>query len=370
MALTIAAAACCWAGLSAAAEPEFRALKVSTPPVMDGRLDDPAWQQAPVVDQFFEVYPHALAPSTYPTEVRILYDDRYLYVGFRAADPDPSQIRSHYVRRDRLYRPNSDDYVHIYLDALDTGKSAQMFAMNVQGNQLDGIWSEDSQTEDYTPDFDWQSYTARDEHGWTAVMRIPFISLRYRPGRTQTWKLIAWRGAMRDNFYQEASTRIPADNNCLMCYAGDVALDDFPTDTGGGSLVLIPEYTLTHSANSGDFGDGSNNHGNLGGYLTWQPRAGTVVDGALNPDFSQVESDDFQPTANNQFALFFPEKRPFFLESSNLLNTPIQAIYTRTVNAPRWGARLTQQLDSGSDSLLATQDKGGGSIIEPGLVSS
>lgn len=359
-----------WAGTGAAAEPQFRALKIQTPPVLDGRLDDPVWREAPVVDQFFEVYPHALAPSTYPTEVRLLYDEHYLYVGFRAADPEPGLIRSHYVRRDRLYKPNSEDYVHIYLDALDTGKSAQMFAVNVQGNQLDGIWSEDSQTEDYTPDFDWQSYTARDAQGWTAVMRIPLTSLRYRPGSLQTWKLIAWRGIMRDNYYQVASTRIPADNNCLMCYAGDVALTDFPTDAGGGSLVLTPEYTLTHSSDSGDFGAASSNHGNLGGYLTWQPRAGTVVDGALNPDFSQVESDDFQPTANNQFALLYPEKRPFFLESTNLVNTPVQAIYTRTVSAPRWGARLTQQLDSGSYSLLATEDKGGGSIIEPGLLSS
>ena len=358
-----------WCG-TALAEPEFRALRVATPPVLDGTLDDPAWKQAPVVDQFFEVYPHALAPSGYPTEVRLLYDAHYLYVGFRAGDPHPELTRAHYVRRDRLYKPNSEDYVHIYLDALDTGKSAQMFAVNVRGNQLDGIWSEDSQTEDYTPDFDWDAYTARDAQGWTAVMRIPFTSLRYHPGSRQTWKLIAWRGIMRADYYQVASTKIPANNNCLMCYAGDVSLDEFPAGADGGALTLTPEYTLTHTADGGGYGAGSADHGNLGGYLTWQPRDDTVVDGALNPDFSQVESDDFQPTANNQFALLYPEKRPFFLESSNLLNTPIQAIYTRTVSAPRWGARLTQQLDSGSYTLLATQDKGGGSIVEPGLVSS
>ena len=75
-----------WCG-SASAEPQFRALRVTTPPALDGTLADPAWAQAPVVDQFFEVYPHALAPSGYPTEVRLLYDARYLYVGFRAADP-------------------------------------------------------------------------------------------------------------------------------------------------------------------------------------------------------------------------------------------------------------------------------------------
>ncbi|HET7921587.1 MAG TPA: hypothetical protein VFM15_02405, partial [Gammaproteobacteria bacterium] len=97
---------------------------------------------------------------------------------------------------------------------------------------------------------------------------------------------------------------------------------------------------------------------------------GTVVDGMWKPDFSQVESDDFQPTANNQFALLFPEKRPFFLESKNLLSTPLQAIYTRSIGEPRWGARLTQQLDGANYTLLASRDRGGGGLIEPGLLSS
>ncbi len=367
-------ALCVATGLGAmpahAAGPQWVALKVARPPMLDGTLDDPLWAAARSVDQFFEVFPHPLVPSAYPTRVKLLYDDQYLYVGFEADDPDPTLIRDHYVRRDQFHDPISEDYVHIYLDALDTGRSAQTFAVNVQGTQQDGIFNEDIQATDYAPDFDWQSYTARNTHGWTAVMRIPLTSLRYRPGERQTWKLIAARGIIRDNYYGEASIKIPPDNNCLMCHAGDVVLDAFPAAAAGSSLVLTPEVTLTHDGSSGDLGSSSDDHSNIGGYLSWQPHAGTVVDGAFNPDFSQVESDDFQPTANNQFALFFPEKRPFFLESSNLLSTPIQAIYTRTVSAPRWGLRLTQQQDDGNYTLLATQDKGGGSIVEPGLLGS
>lgn len=350
--------------------PQFVAARVSGPIRMDGRLDDAAWLKARPVDTCYQVYPHALAACLYPTETRIAYDDTYLYVGIRADDPHPGLIRSHFVRRDKLYSPVSDDYLHLYLDALDTGRSAQMFAVSPSNDQLDGFWNEATQTEDFTSDFNWRSATAVGTRGWTAEFRIPFSSLRYRPGRRQVWKLIVWRGSVRDDYYQGASAPIPNGANCLMCYAGTVVLDGFSTAAASRKLSLTPEITLTHRADAGDFGSARDNHVNLGGYLSWQPHAGTIVDGMWNPDFSQVESDDFQPTANNQFALLYPEKRPFFLESKNLLDSPLQAIYTRSIGEPRWGLRLTQQMTSGLFTALASEDQGGGSLIEPGILSS
>lgn len=353
-----------------AESPEFVALKISHPIKLTGRLDDPAWRKAQSVTRCFEAYPNALAPCPYPTVMRVLYNDRYLYVGIEADDPRPGLIRDHFVRRDELYSPVSDDHLQLYLDALDTGNSAQIFALSPRNNQLDGFWSEATQSEDYTANFDWASATARTANGWTAVFRIPFTSLRYRPGHKQVWKLVLWRGIVRDDFYQEASTKIPSGANCLLCYAGNLVLDDFPISVTGHTFSITPELTFTHNTESGDYDNASYNHLNVGGYLKWQPRIGTVVDGMWNPDFSQVESDDFQATANNQFALFYPEKRPFFLESKNLLNSPLNAIYTRTIAEPRWGARLTQQTGGGAFTVLATRDRGGGDLIEPGVLSS
>lgn len=354
----------------AAAPPQFVAVRIDHAIKMDGTLNDPAWQKTRASTTAFEAWPHPLTPSPYPMSVRVLYNDRYLYVGIEAGDAHPELIREHFERRDKLFSPNSDDVLLLYLDALDTGRSAQMFAVNPRDNQLDGFWSEDAQSEDYASDFNWTSASTRTGKGWTTVMRIPFSSLRYRPGRRQVWKLIVWRNVIRGNFYQIASTKIPNGNNCLMCYAGNMVLDDFPLATASNRLSVTPEVAVTHKSSDGDFGNASNNDINVGGYLSWQPHAGTVVDGMWNPDFSQIESDQFQPTANNQFALLFPEKRPFFLESKNLFGAPIQAIYTRSITEPRWGLRLTQQTHGGLFTLLAGQDRGGGSLIEPGVLSS
>src|SRR5215813_4931375 len=110
--------------------------------------------------------------------------------------------------------------------------------------------------------------------------------------------------------------------------------------------------------------------GEFGLDLKWLPDAGTVVDATINPDFSQVESDVVQIGVNERFALFYPEKRPFFLEQVDLLQTPIQAIYTRTITDPFWGARLTSRAGSTSYTVLATDDRGGGTVVIPGPVFS
>ena len=100
--------------------------------------------------------------------------------------------------------------------------------------------------------------------------------------------------------------------------------------------------------------------------VKWTPNAVTALDGTINPDFSQVESDVAQLSVNQRFALFYSEKRPFFLEGIDLFATPIQAVYTRTITAPRWGARVTGKLGGTSYTALVTEDKGGGSVILPG----
>ncbi len=110
--------------------------------------------------------------------------------------------------------------------------------------------------------------------------------------------------------------------------------------------------------------------GDIGLDVKWMPSADTVIDATLNPDFSQIESDSAQIGANERFALFFPEKRPFFLEGVELLSTPIQAVHTRTITSPRWGLRGTGNVGSAAYTALIAQDRGGGSVLLPGANSS
>ena len=100
--------------------------------------------------------------------------------------------------------------------------------------------------------------------------------------------------------------------------------------------------------------------------MKWTPSATTALDATVNPDFSQIESDVAQIGVNERFALAYPEKRPFFLEGVDLFSTPVQAVYTRSVTSPRWGARGTGKLGATSWTALVAEDRGGGSVILPG----
>src|SRR3954467_13638220 len=142
----------------------------------------------------------------------------------------------------------------------------------------------------------------------------------------------------------------------------------------GDRIVLAPYATgQRDSTPTGDVGTPLANrpgHYEAGLDAKWTPNANTAIDATINPDFSQVESDVAQITANERFALFFPEKRPFFLEGLDLFSTPLQAVYTRNITSPRWGVRATGELGSSLYTFLIAEDRGGGSVIVPGRNSS
>src|SRR5262249_18006926 len=162
------------------------------------------------------------------------------------------------------------------------------------------------------------------------------------------------------------SAMLPRGGNCFICRANVLTgLEGLPK---GGRLIVAPYATLKQESTAPTPGaplesgpvkfDG-------GGDIKWTPNENNAVDAAINPDFSQIESDVAQITANQRFALFYPEKRPFFLEGIELFSTPVQAVYTRTITAPRWGARATGKLGGTAYTVLVTEDKGGGSVVIP-----
>ncbi|HXG59285.1 MAG TPA: DUF5916 domain-containing protein, partial [Thermoanaerobaculia bacterium] len=175
-----------------------------------------------------------------------------------------------------------------------------------------------------------------------------------------------------DRRYQIFSAKLPRGQNCFVCnFEKTSVLENLPS---GGHLVAAP-YTTMRQFGERESGLGTpirygDAGGEIGADLKWTPNADTAIDATVNPDFSQIESDVAAISTNERFALFYPERRPFFLEGVELFNTPIPAVYTRTITSPRWGLRSTGKAGNSVYTLLVAQDRGGGSVVIPSTYGS
>jgi hypothetical protein len=348
--------------------------RITTPITVDGDLSDPGWAEATVIETFYEFQPGDNTVPPVKTIARVGRDDTYFYASFWCEEPDIAKIRAPYVDRDGV--TDQQDYVGILLDVDNARRSAVDFWINPRGIQTDSMLNESPFGEDTSPDWFWQSAGKIGANSWTAEVRIPLSSLRYPTKDPQDWALIVYRVWPREFNYQFYSVRIPRGSSCFLCWSATVAaIDGLPQ---GMHYVLAPyaagfsEAVYPPSPPGGGTPGPADTvtKGQLGLDLKWLPDAGTIVDATINPDFSQVESDVVQIGVNQRFALFYPEKRPFFLEQVDLLQTPIAAIYTRTITDPLWGARLTSREGSTSYTALVTDDRGGGTVVIPGPIFS
>ncbi|MEZ5330919.1 MAG: DUF5916 domain-containing protein [Thermoanaerobaculia bacterium] len=374
--LVLAALAAAAAGVRAAPPPAAEPAPGPIPIVridgeihIDGRLDEEAWSQAVRLDEWFETNPGDNVEPKVANVAYLGYDDRFLYAAFEFADPEPRRIKAPLGDRDNI--PSYTDYGGVIVDTRHDGKSAQMFLANARGIQYDAI-SNDASGEDSSPDFFWESAGSIGTDGWVLEMRIPFSSLRYSGSDPEQWGIMLYRNRPREFRYQMFTSRLPREANCFICNVRPLTgLQGLPS---GSHWVAAPYGTASQTSEPRD-GLGSSLEsddptGEIGLDFKWLPNPDTVLDGTINPDFSQIESDVAQIAANERFALFFPEQRPFFLESSDLLSTPIQALFSRTFTAPRWGARATGRQGKTAYTLLVGEDRGGGSVILPGSKGS
>jgi hypothetical protein len=345
--------------------PPITVVRIEGDIVVDGEITDAGWQGVQPLDTWFETNIGDNAEPQVRNTAYLAYDDRFFYAGFVFEDPKPAGIRAPIGDHDAVN--GSTDYAGVIIDSRNDGKTAQMFLANPNGVQYDAITS-DASGEDSSPDFYWDAAGKITATGYSLEIRIPFSSLRYSEATAPTWGILLYRNYPRDRRYQFFSARLPRDVNCFICNSSKMAgLSDLPQ---GSHLVLAPFATAGHSSVPRD-GLGSPLEGqdvetSAGLDAKWSPSAGMTVDATVNPDFSQVESDAAQIVANERFALFFPEKRPFFLEGVDLFSTPMNAVYTRTITSPNAGLRATGRLGSMSYTALVTQDEGGGVVILPG----
>ncbi|HEX7879490.1 MAG TPA: DUF5916 domain-containing protein [Candidatus Eisenbacteria bacterium] len=336
---------------------------------MDGDIGDSAWASVPVIDTWFETNVGDNVEPQVKNRARLAYDDHFLYAAFEFGDPNPGGIRAPLGDHDAV--GGSTDYAGLIIDSRNDAKTARMFLANPRGVQYDAVTS-DVSGEDSSPDFYWDSAGKITESGWTLELRIPFSSLRYSDTEAPTWGMLMYRNYPRDRRYQFFSARLPRDVNCFICNSSKMTgLSSLPQ---GSHLVVAPFVTGTQESVPKDGLGTALESGDLDGEagvdIKWSPASTVALDATVNPDFSQVESDVAQIAANERFALFFPEKRPFFLEGVDLFSTPMQAVYTRTVTSPSAGLRATGRMGETSYTVLATHDEGDGTVIIPGAQGS
>jgi Domain of unknown function (DUF5916) len=337
---------------------------------VDGKLGDPGWEGAARVDKWFETNPGDSVEPKVAHVGWLAYDDRFFYAAFEFADPEPGQIRAPYAERDNV--PGTTDYGGVIIDTRNDRKSAQMFLANPRGIQYDAL-TNDAAGEDSSPDFFWDSAASITDQGWVLELRIPFSSLRYDgDADPQTWGILLYRNWPRDFRYQMFSAKLPRGGNCFICRRNDLhGLEGLPR---GGHVVAAPflaasQLSLPEAGLGTPLEDGDA-EAEPGLDVKWIPDPDLALDATLNPDFSQVESDAAQIAANERFALFFPEKRPFFLEGIDLFSTNFRAVHTRSITAPRWGARATGKWGDTAYTALVAEDRGGGLVIIPGRQES
>jgi hypothetical protein len=291
------------------AVPRLEAARVAAPILLDGRLDETAWQEATAVSGFIQREPDELQRATEDTEVRAVYDETTLYFAVRAYDSDPAAIVAlEMVRDGRLFR---DDAVAILLDTFHDHRNVYFFETNANGARTDGLVSNEG--DDFNTDWDgvWSVASRIDAEGWTAEFAIPFRTLRFDPD-LDVWSLQIRRFIRRKNEPTYFAPLSLEDDFFRISKAGHLT---GLRDIEPGLALNVKPYVTAVVGDSDE--EGSIEDSELGLDVKWGMTRGLGLDITLNTDFAETEVDAVQVNLT-RFSLFFPEKREFFLENSGI----------------------------------------------------
>ncbi len=280
------------------------------PIALDGRLDEPSWAAAPVAKGFVQNDPREGEPATYDTEVKLLYDDRALYIGVFARDPEPGQIIVNELRKD--FNTGSADGFQVVIDTFHDERNGYQFAINPMGAKWDSQMSNEGRDQNANWDGIWDVGTRIGDDGWYAEIEIPFKTLKFGPDAMQTWGINFQRRLRRrnENSYWSPLRRIHQLSRVSM--AGTV---EGLQGLRPGSNIRVKPYALANFNKLS--GLDVDREYDAGFDVKYGVTSGLTWDFTVNTDFSQVEADEQQVNLT-RFNLFFPEKRDFFLENSGV----------------------------------------------------
>ena len=346
---------------------DIEAPRLADPDIrVDGRLVEPAWAEAALLTGFSQYNPTEGIPATQRTEILLLLSDDAILLGVRAFDDDPGGVRATLGERDTFDR--SDDYIQFLIDTFNDQRQAYAIVVNPLGVQQDGLWIEGRVGRygrrhgppiDWNPDFVWESEGRVEDWGYEIEVKIPFKSIRFPESAEQDWGIQVIRKIQRVGF-DESWAPVTKDVANQLALAGSLkGLRDLDR---GLFLELNPVLTGSrqgsYDSDAGAFARDPVT-GEFGFNAKYGLTSNLTLDGTYNPDFSQVEADAGQIAINERFALFFEEKRPFFLEGTEIFSMPKNLVYTRTVVNPVAGAKLTGKAGNFQVGYLGAVDDAG-----------
>src|SRR5262245_1907752 len=310
------------------------------------------------ISDFRQYQPHDGEAASKPTRVYLSYDRDNLHVVFVCED-DPKLVRAHIVPRDKI---SADDRVSVFLDTFDDNQRAYAFEVNPLGIQRDGYLTE-GQSDDYTFDALWYSEGEMTPSGYLVRIRIPFASLRFAEKSPQTWGIGFCRRIERNS----EKSYWPYITNHAEGFVNQLGSVTGLSEISAGRRYQLVPYGLVANARFLD-----ENLDIAAFRRTQEERYGldlkavltdaVAVDVAAKPDFSQVEPDAPQVTVNQRFEVRVDEKRPFFIENSGYFQTPIELFFSRRIEQPSAGARLTSKQGNWVFGALLSDDQGPGSV--------
>ena len=353
-----------------------RDLRVEVPRVesdvqVDGVLDEPVWAQAARLTEFSDYAPVDGRPAEDDTEVLVWYSPHAIHFGIRA-HAAPGSVRATLANRDRI---DAEDSIQIFLSTFNDGRQAVVFGMNPFGVQADGALSEGTrqtsggfsglvggrEQTDLSPDYVYDSKGRLTDYGYELEVRIPFKTLRYPSTGVQDWGLHVIRKVQSRGHEDSWAPAIQSGTSFLR-QAGTLAgLQDLRR---GLALDLNP--VVTAKADGARRANGTWGYGagapEFGGNVRWGVTSNLTMNGTINPDFSQVEADAGQFVFDPRSALYFPEKRPFFLDGIEQFDTPNRLIYTRRIVAPLAAAKFAGKVSGTTVATLVAVDDAATSI--------
>lgn len=346
--------------------------RIDSVAVVDGIINESVWSQAARLTGFSQYQPVDGRPAEEPTEVLVWYSADAIWFGIKAREIHGNVVRATKANRDDIA---SEDHVQILLDTENGRQLAFLFGVNALGVQQDGTRSAQfaggaggasatgggfrninplDGTVDLNPDYAFESKGRLVPGGYEVEVRIPFKSLRYQDEKVQAWGLHILRRIQHSGFQDTWAPAIRANANFL---AQSGTLEGMHDMRRG--LVLEATPTMTARVDGSPRVNGSHDYrgkSEFGGDVKWGLKQNLTLNGTVNPDFSQVEADVGQVLLNERFALFYPEKRPFFLDGLELFDAPNQLIYTRRIEAPTGGLKLAGNLAGANIAAMVVQD--------------